>query len=274
MLKQKLIKFGIRIYLKHPILQPYLAFINRTFFKPKFSGWGMTTEAELPWDDEYGSDIFRRASEDFKKNFEFSKISAYPNNVDTLLWRHWIVSYAVRHAIEFAETNIYNFVECGVGDGFSAFFAMREILNHKKIAKQFSMHLYDSWSAMRKQGLLESELNYLGQYAVLDINRTKRNLSEFKDNAIYHQGYIPESFTALPKAPSSIIYLAIDLNSAKPTSDTLDFFFPRLVKGGIILFDDYGHIGYTDTKKITDKFFSDKPGILLKLPTGQAIYYH
>jgi len=63
------------------------------------------------------------------------------------------------------------------------------------------------------------------------------------------------------------------LNAAKYTLDTLEYFFPRITRGGVILFDDYGDTSYSDTKEIVDKFFSNKSGILMKLPTGQAIYY-
>lgn len=59
-----------------------------------------------------------------------------------------------------------------------------------------------------------------------------------------------------------------------PTKAVLEFFFPKLIKGGIILFDDYGWEGYEDTKQIIDEFFSKKSRIVLKLPTGQAIYFH
>ena len=40
-----------------------------------------------------------------------------------------------------------------------------------------------------------------------------------------------------------------------------------------IVFDDYAHSGYEDTKQVVDKFFSNKSGLLQKLATGQAIYY-
>ena len=30
---------------------------------------------------------------------------------------------------------------------------------------------------------------------------------------------------------------------------------------------------FKDTKKAIDEFFADEPGVLEKLPTGQAIYY-
>ena len=93
-------------------------------------------------------------------------------------------------------------------------------------------------------------------------------------NIIFHQGYIPNLFNTLPKSPENIIYLHIDLNSAKPTISTLEYFLPRLVPGGVILFDDYGWSPYFDTKNAIDEFFYDKSGTLLKLPTGQAIYFH
>ena len=274
-INKKIINYGLSLYLKYPPLQPYLKLIKKIFFKPRFSGWGMTTEHELPWINEYDEEIFRKASQDIKKQFQFNKriVGIDSRNVDALLWRHWNVSYAIRYAIRFSDTNEHNFVECGVGEGFSAFFALREIRGQQKIVKKFSMHLYDSWNAMKKEQLLKSELLNVNKYSELEVNITKKNLSEFNDYIIYHQGYIPESFNVPPEAPNSIVYLHIDLNSSQPTLSTLEFFYPRLVKGGVILFDDYGWLEYGDTKKKVDAFFYGKPGIIMKLPTGQAIYH-
>lgn len=276
-MKEKLVKALRPVYYKYPILRPVMAFFHRKFFvETKFSGFGMKTVHELPWNDEYDWDVFRKACIDVKKNFEFSKDAAQidQNNVDELMWRHWIVAYCVRHVIKLADTSEYNFAECGVGDGVSAFFTLREILGQKNIVKKFSMHLYDSWMAMKEEVLLKSEMSHAGKYSQLSIERTKRNLAEFKENIIYHQGYVSESFRILPSSPNSIVYLHIDLNSAKPTLDTLEFFLPKLVRGGVILFDDYGWTGFADTKRAVDVFFQNKRGILMKLPTGQAIYYH
>src|SRR5207245_7668408 len=139
----------------------------------KCAGWGMRTIHELPWNDEYDGEIFRKASIDIKK-IEFSKESTTGidrNNVDTLLWRHWIVSFSIRHAIEFVESNSFNFVECGVADGITAFFALREICGHEKTANNFSMHLYDAWNKMRKEDLLESELSRADVYGEISIDR-------------------------------------------------------------------------------------------------------
>jgi O-methyltransferase len=134
------------------------------------------------------------------------------------------------------------------------------------------MHLYDSWGVMKKEYLFENESSCAGLHENLDIETTKRNLNEFKNNVIYHKGYIPDSFDSTD-THTNIIYLHIDLNSAKSTLETLDFFYPKIARGGVILFDDYGHKGFESTKKVVDKFFSDKPGIHLKFPTGQSIFF-
>lgn len=274
MTNEKWMIVGRKITKRIPILIPILRPLKAKLVPPPqpillFSGWGMTTEHQLPWiDDKY----FQQTSESIK-TIEFDKgLNIDSTNVDILLWRHWIVSYAIRHAIEFAKTDEHNFVECGVSTGLSAFFAIKEIQRHKDI-KKFSMHLYDSWSSMKKEHLIESESSFAGNYGLLSLETTKKNLSAFNEFLVYHPGYIPESLSMSPQSPDSIVYLHVDLNSVKPTENTLEFFYPRLISGGVILFDDYGWVAYADTRISINNFFNNKPGIILPLPTGQAIYY-
>ncbi len=263
------------IYEKIPIFQPIFIKISKPFFDfiPKFSGWGMKTGHELPWNDEYDWNVFRETHEYVKEKFDFSNdfIGMSKKNIDKLLYRHWYVAYCARHALEFSQISEYNFVECGTANGVTAYYALKEISSRIEKSK-FKMHLYDSWDVMRENELLETEVDHVGNYSELDINTTKNNLKEFNGNLIYHIGYIPESLVS-EESPETIVYMHIDLNSAKPTLSALEFFFPRLVRGGVILFDDYGQEEYRDTKKTIDIFFSDKPGLLLKLPTSQAIYF-
>jgi len=52
--------------------------------------------------------------------------------------------------------------------------------------------------------------------------------------------------------------------------DCCDFFYKRLARGGIIIFDDYGYITCPGAKKAIDEFFSGKPEYPCYLPTGQC----
>ncbi len=267
----------VNFYLDHPKLRSFMLRFRDIFspIKPEFSGWGMKVNHVPPWIYEPNS-IFNQTSEKIKKNFHFGVVHSTGidiHNIDTLLWRHWIVSYATRHSMIFSKTGDYNFVECGVGDGLSSYYTLQEIQGNPNVSKKAKLHLYDSWGTMKEDGLLESESSSIGRYSELELDVTKKNLKEFEKIISYHKGYIPEIFDKEPKSPSSIIYMHIDLNSTPPTMDALEYFFPKLVSGGVILFDDYGWKNHKDTKDAVDIFFKNKSGILMQLPTAQAIFF-
>jgi len=271
----KIIEYGKNLNQKYPSLHPLFRILNQIFFsKPKFSGWGMKTQHQLPWLDDYDGDVFRKAKEDIKTTFKFNKkiVGIDEKNIDSLLWRHWIVTTAIRYSIKFSKSENMNFVECGVGEGFSAFFSLKEIVEQQKLSN-FKMHLYDAWDSMLKEQLVKNELSNVHTYNELNIDTTKKNLKEFNEYIIYQKGYIPDTFNSI-STPTKISYLHIDLNAVNPTMDSLNFFYPKLESSGVILFDDYGWDSYEDTKIAIDEFFNDKPGMLFKLPTGQALYLH
>jgi len=52
---------------------------------------------------------------------------------------------------------------------------------------------------------------------------------------------------------------------------TLEKYYDKMVKGGIIYFDDYGFGMYAKLRATVDEFFSDKPETLLHFPGGNSI---
>lgn len=275
-MKNKIISVVTNYYLKHPKSRKSLAFLRNMIFptKPSFEGWGMKTYNDPPWVNEPNS-IFNLTSKEIKK-LKFKSVSSTgidENNVDTLLWRHWIVSYATKQAILFSSDNQFNFVECGVGDGLTAFFTLNTIYEVLGNENNAHLHLYDSWNPMKKDDLLENEYTNIDRYSDLEFDNTKENLKKFEKNLIFHRGYIPDVFNMEPESPLSIIYMHIDLNSKIPTIASLEYFFPKLLSGGIILFDDYGWDNHKSTKNAIDEFFKNRSGILLHLPTSQAIFF-
>ncbi len=276
-MNKRIEQIAVQFYLSHPKIRPFMEFIRDSFFpiKPRFIGPGIKINHDPPWIDESKDSVFNKTSNEIK-NFHFGAVQSTGvdlSTIDKLLWRHWIVSFCTKHAFEFAKTDKFNFVECGVADGFSALYTLAEIRSNKKKKTLSKMHLFDSWGPMKKEDLLESELPSEGRYSELELNVTKNNLKEYNDLIVYHKGYIPEIFHQIPKPPDSIVYMHVDVNSTKPTIDSLEYFFPKLVNGGVILFDDYGWNNHKDTKHAVDEFFKNKPGHLMHLPTAQAIYF-
>ena len=162
------ISFGTKIYRKYPSTQKILGLVYRIFStKPTFVGWGMQTNSQTPWIDEYQGKEFRKAAKEIKEKFVFNeKLGIYPKNIDEALWRHWNLSFAINYTLSFVKSDEFNLVECGVADGLSALFVLKEM---ESKSKNYSMHLYDSWDDMRKEVLLESELSSMGRYKNLNI---------------------------------------------------------------------------------------------------------
>jgi hypothetical protein len=65
----------------------------------------------------------------------------------------------------------------------------------------------------------------------------------------YFPGWIPEAFPDEPGARYRFVHLDVDL--FQPTRDSLEYFYPKLIPGGMIVCDDYGWPG---ARKAIDDF--------------------
>tara|TARA_B110000003_G_C16317442_1_gene405326 strand:+ start:31 stop:594 length:564 start_codon:yes stop_codon:yes gene_type:complete len=184
------------------------------------------------------------------------------------MWRHYFVFWSAKYAL--GGEDAADFVECGVGDGFTSFFALKTIELHS--SKNIRAYLYDAWGPMRKEDIIRGESAVPGKYEHLDLKRAQKNLSSCNVSKAFNAGYIPDSFLDADN-PERVCWIHIDLNSLNPTLEALDFFYEKLIGGGVILFDDYGGSNYRQTKVGVDDFCRDKHGRLLALPTGQAMFF-
>jgi O-methyltransferase len=265
-----------RAYERHPRVQPLVREVYALVARrpqPTFFGWLMTTHHQLPWVDAHRWSTFRGAL-DTARSLQFTD-PGFAKTIGALEWRHWNVAYAVVHAVDHTASRSFTAVECGVHDGVTAHFALNELDDARRRGDidDYTMHLYDAWAAMRDEELSESERVRTGWYADLAEDRTRGNLSSFADHLVFHRGYIPESLVSTAPPPEQVDYLHIDLNAAGPTIAACELFWPRLAPGSVVLFDDYGWLEYAETKEAVDAFFASRPGTLLKLPTGQAMYF-
>ena len=254
---------------------------------PRFSGWGMTSDKFMPWDPKSNDDIgleFAEANELLlnkiqKQKFTLSQMmtdgqySVTPSNIlSQLSWRHYIIYWSVRYATQFNATSNFNIVEAGVCDGLTINFAISAAQCTLDQSSNFKAFLYDAWEGMKEENLTSSEKSSKGNYSYLSVEQTKSNLSDFQDRCKFIKGHIPEVFFENP-GPTELSWLHIDLNSSMPTLKTLEQFVPKLLPGGVVLFDDYAHGGFSETRKVADDYCNQVNGLLFPLPTGQAIFF-
>jgi O-methyltransferase len=82
------------------------------------------------------------------------------------------------------------------------------------------------------------------------------------------KGWIPDGFHEA--AARRFCFVHIDVDLYQPTLDSIEFFYPRMVPGGIILSDDYGFTTCPGARRAFDAYMSDKPEKIVHVPTGQA----
>lgn len=80
-------------------------------------------------------------------------------------------------------------------------------------------------------------------------------------------GKIPKIFKGLEDCKIGFAHIDVDIYQS--TLDCCKFIVPRLAKGGIIVFDDYGFRTCKGAKKAIDKYFGKS---IKRLWTRQAIY--
>jgi len=219
----------------------------------EYSADGLSTEHYTPFLDD--------------EKFESAYCKAiYPLDPDEVNVRYR--GYILKWAVSQVRGIEGNFVECGVYDAKAATLILN-LENLKATKRKF--FLIDTFSGIPQKGLTdrEKDLGYEGQYADITLPQVKVKLKNYLDVVEFHEGVIPDVFEDL--VLESVAFLHLDLNAAHPTKSSLDFFYPNLSAGGIIIFDDYGWEGYEDQRILVDKFFSDKPEEILVLPTGQGL---
>lgn len=100
------------------------------------------------------------------------------------------------------------------------------------------------------------------------LARVREALAEFPGVA-FHKGWIPPVLDALPEARWSLVHVDVDLY--EPTRACLEYFYPRMVAGGVIVCDDYGTPAFPGARRAWREFCEDLKLGFVALPTGQSV---
>jgi hypothetical protein len=174
--------------------------------------------------------------------------------------------FAVRELVRSLADVPGDTAECGCYEGATSYFICRE-------RGHGPHHVFDSFA-----GLSAPEMNDIPQHASAfpwqegDLSTSeeiaREKLAEFPFVRFY-AGWIPERFQDV--ADRKFCFVHIDVDLYQPTHDSLDFFYPRLAAGGMIVCDDYGFTNCPGAKLACDEFVAGIPERLIHLPTGQGL---
>lgn len=180
-------------------------------------------------------------------------------------WRIHVLCWAAKHATHLKG----DFVDCGVHTGIFA----RSVINFvdfRKTGKKY--YLLDTFEGLSEKYSTPEEMR---RNSDMKYN-TRGNIYEQVEstfegfNVEIIKGVIPETLSKVTS--DEVCFLSVDMNCVKPEVAALNFFWNKMVSGGIIVLDDYGYSNSSnDQKKAHDDFAISKGVMVLTLPTCQGL---
>lgn len=149
--------------------------------------------------------------------------------------------------------------ECGCFRGLSSYLMCCELKRADSRFDGGSYRIFDSFQGLsepRAEDAVDDsdpeagnlrQMTRRGQFAA-PLEDVREALSAFPRIA-YFPGWIPDAFPAETESRYRFVHVDVDVH--QPTRDCLEYFYPRLVPGGILVCDDYGWPG---ARKAIDDF--------------------
>jgi len=144
--------------------------------------------------------------------------------------------------------------EVGVYQGGSA-------LLISKFKENRELHLFDNFNGLPYSSTQLTK----GKYKA-DMEDVAKLFSS-EQNITIHKGIFPDNSDVVKDKWFSLVH--IDCDIPKCIIDCLNFFYPRMEKGGVILIHDYSTL--REVTDETNNFFSDKQEIILELSNQGVI---
>lgn len=152
-------------------------------------------------------------------------------------------------------------VEVGICQGDSALLIKNFMNNNKRL------YLFDTFEGI--QDVCEFDGKSLTNNSFISSYETVRMKFKYRNVRIY-KGYFPDSIhKKFEEKWFSFVHL--DVDTYQSTKNCLEFFYDRMVTGGIILTHDYVNLSAIGVKKAFDEFFKDKEEKIQKLVDSQAM---
>lgn len=145
------------------------------------------------------------------------------------------------------------------------------------------LEVYDDWKQANKKLILvdtfspygvdestgkQNEAQKTHPFYAKSLDYAKSNFATY-DNVEFVVGFVPEILPSI--STNQLAFVHIDMNYFEPEVAALEFCWDKIVKGGVILLDDYaygGHIKQYDAMNVLAKKYNFA---ILTTPTGQGI---
>ncbi len=201
--------------------------------------------------------------------FEKSLISECARYSMTGNIRMWSLMQAMKHIHNNSIKG--DVVECGVWKGGNLGL-MRRFMDHKEMMASVigfdtfegmsepTSHDEDIYGNVAKndmqKAVKDETINNFHAFASIDqVRNNLKNLGAEK-GVVLVKGKVEDTLSIKSNIPKKIALLRLDTDWYESTMAELNHLYPRLVSGGVLIIDDYGH--FKGAKKAVDEYFMNQ----------------
>ena len=176
-------------------------------------------------------------------------------------------------------------VECGVFKGGNSMMMAATLAELDDTNRE--IFLYDTFEGMSEPSEIDvrhdgknaqkvwkdSQRENHNEWVYSSLDEVKKNMDKVsypKKNIIFVKGDVCKTLNK--KVPENISLLRLDTDFYESTKKELEVLYPRLVKGGVLLIDDYD--SWQGARKAVDEYFKkigEKPLLFLVGQSGRAM---
>lgn len=127
------------------------------------------------------------------------------------------------------------------------------------------LHIFDTFEGLPTSAAQDQNVHKKHQYSCT-LESVRKFLARY-DDVTYYKGRFPE--TAAPVADYRFSFVHMDVDLYESTRACLEFFYPRMLPGGVMLSHDYSIL--SGVRTAFEEFMADKPEGLIELPSTQCM---
>ncbi|HVA45293.1 MAG TPA: TylF/MycF/NovP-related O-methyltransferase [Pirellulales bacterium] len=127
------------------------------------------------------------------------------------------------------------------------------------------LHLFDTFEGLPATSDKDAGVHRVAQYAC-SLESVREYLAG-QDQVYFHKGLFPDSARDVDESEYAFVHFDVDLYQG--TYACLEYFYPRMVPGGVMLSHDYGMLA--GVQRAFQEFMADKPEPIFEQPTTQAL---
>ncbi len=127
------------------------------------------------------------------------------------------------------------------------------------------LRLFDTYEGLPESSKEDRGIHKKNQYAC-SLENVQAYVAGF-ENVSFHKGLFPDSARGIEESQYSFCHFDVDLYEG--TKACLEYFYPRMIPGGIMVSHDYGLLA--GVEQAFQEFFHNKPEQIIDMPTTQCM---